>query len=69
MLYLATKIDEGNSKIKSFLELSSKYSQGIYLLNPYVQVLIHIFLYQKLKMPYLMIHEGRSKTERFHILK
>lgn len=53
MLYLAIRIDEGNSKVKSFLELSSQYSYGIYLMSPYVQVAIRVFLYQKLGMPYL----------------
>lgn len=54
MLYLAIRIDEGNSKVKSFLELSSKYSYGIYLMSPYIQVAIRVFLYQKLGLPYLL---------------
>lgn len=54
MLYLAIRIDEGNSKVKSFLELSSKYSYGIYLMSSYIQVAIRVFLYQKLGLPYLL---------------
>lgn len=54
MLYLAIRIDEGNSKVKSFLELASKYSYGIYLMSPYVQVAVRVFLYQKAGMPYLL---------------
>ena len=54
MLYLAIRIDEGHSKVKSFLELSSKYSYGIYLMSPYVQVAIRVFVYQKWEMSYLL---------------
>ena len=54
MLYLAIRIDEGNGKVKSFLELSSRYSYGVYLMSPYVQVAIRVFLYQKLGLPYLL---------------
>lgn len=54
MLYLAIRIDEGNSKVKSFLELASKYSYGIYLMSPYVQVAVRVFLYQKAGMSYLL---------------
>ncbi|MCI9313672.1 MAG: acyltransferase [Lachnospiraceae bacterium] len=54
MLCLAIRIDERNGKAKSFLELSSQYSYGIYLMSPYVQVAVRVFLYQKLGMPYLL---------------
>ena len=54
MLYLAVWIDRRNGRIKSFLELSSNYSYGIYLMSPYVQVAIRVFLYRKLGMPYLL---------------
>ena len=54
MLYLAIWIDKNNVRIKSFLELASKYSYGIYLMSPYVQVAIRVFLYQKMGMPYLL---------------
>lgn len=54
MLYLAVWIDESNSKMKLFLTLSSQYSYGIYLMSPYVQVAIRVFLYRKLGMPYLL---------------
>lgn len=54
MLYLAIWIDECSNKIKSFLTLSSQYSYGIYLMNPYIQVAIRVFLYRKLGMPYLL---------------
>ena len=54
MLYLSIRIDESNGKVKSFLELSSKYSYGIYLMSPYVQVTIRVFLYSMLEMPYLL---------------
>ena len=54
MLYIAVRINEREGVLKSILELASKYSYGIYLMSPYVQVAIRVFLYKRLGAPYLL---------------
>lgn len=57
MLYVAIRIKDGGGILQRALELASKYSYGIYLMSPYVQVAIRIFLYKKLGVPYLLCME------------
>lgn len=54
MLYLAIQIDERKGCLEKALELASDYSYGIYLMSPYVQVAIRVFLYKKMGAPYLL---------------
>lgn len=54
MLYIAMHIQAQGGYFKKFLELASYYNYGIYLMSPYVQVAIRVFLYKKMGAPYLL---------------
>lgn len=54
VLYLAIHIQAQGGYPKKILELASNYSYGVYLMSPYVQVAIRVFVYQKLGAPYLL---------------
>ena len=54
MLYVSIQIEERGGMLKRTLESASSYSYGIYLMSPYLQVAIRVFLYKKLGASYLM---------------
>ena len=54
MLYLSIQIVNKGQFFKKALKLASDYSYGIYLMSPYVQVAIRVFLYKALGVPYLL---------------
>lgn len=54
MLYLVIQIEEKSGTLKKTLKSASDYSYGIYLMSPYVQVAIRVFLYKKIGAPYLL---------------
>ena len=54
MLYIAIQIQTQGGIFKNILELASDYSYGIYLMSPYIQVAIRVFLYKKLGVSYIL---------------
>ena len=54
MLYIAMQIEKKGKMLKKALESASNYSYGIYLMSPYVQVAIRVFLYKRLGVSYLL---------------